>query len=285
MISADRLKKLFRPIKIFLALFLFFIPCLIAYAAQEIPSERLVQGKPTLPTAVPAEKGKWYLGEFYEYGRVNQGSRFGNWNEMDERIGYEYKNIQLYTYAAQLKRFADKDYTYNFGTVVPFKNYYIHEEFGFGSDVDFIYKFQNILEVSHKLAGNLYWQGGYNYRNYKQNDTYLIYPGLIYYFGDNYVSVDYGVSMIESRGNSQFGTVKGAFAITDSLHWSLGAAVGERLYDIFELPSNKEYGYIVFTGFTLNLYKDLNLRLGYSYGMEKPSFIKRGLTFGLSIKF
>lgn len=283
----DKSKRVFFAVKIFFVLTLFFTFCPEIYATQEIPGERLVERELPSPV-IPEEKkkkGEWSLSAFFERSDIVQGARFGHWNEWAQRIGYSFDNIQLYTYASQIKRFQERDYTGNFGTYFNFNKYYIHEELGFGTDVDFIYKFQNILEVSHKFTGNLYWQGGYNFRNYKVNDTHLFYPGLIYYFGDNYVGLDYGVSIIESRGNAQFGTVRSDFALNKFLHWSLGAAIGERLYDIFELSPGKEYSYIIFSGFNVNLYKSVDFRIGYSYGMEKPRFIKRSLNFGLSCKF
>jgi hypothetical protein len=148
-----------------------------------------------------------------------------------------------------------------------------------------MYKFQSIAEYGHKIVKGLFWQAGYSYRNYSTNDTYTIYPGLIYYFGDSYISADYGLSLIERRGAGQFGTVKGTFALGKYLSWLIGAAVGERLYDIYELAPQKEYGYIIFTGFNINLYKNLSVRIGCSYGTEKPDFIKRSADVALSLKF
>lgn len=255
-------------------------------AAQEIPSERLTEKSFLIPELEEGEKkGEWYVNSFYERSNVVQGNRLGHWDELNNRIGYSKGDIKGYVNISKLERFNQRDYTANFGTSFKLRDYYIYEEAGFGWDVDFIYKMQNILEVSHKLHNNLFWQFGYNYRAYIVNDIHLMYPGLIYYFGDNYVGLDYGLSVINSRGLAQYGVLKGDFAITKFLHWSLGTAIGERLYDIYGYDAGKEYGYIIFTGANFNFSKDANFRVGYSYGSENPKFIKRSLNLSLAFKF
>lgn len=255
------------------------------YATQEVPSERLVQRPIIQPSEVTVEKGEWNLSSYYEHSNVVQGSRPGRWTELTNYVGYRYRDMQGYFSVSQLRRFDDKDYTANFGTYMKLANYYIHEEFGFGWDVKYIYRLQNILEVNHKLYKNLFWQAGYNYRAYFTGDTYLLYPGLIYYFGDNSVGVNYGLSFIESRGAAQYGILRSDIALTKFLRWSLGTAIGERLYDIYGLKASKEYGYIIFTAANLEIAKDISFRVGYSYGTERPHFIKRSLNLGLSLKF
>jgi len=270
----------------FLFLTLFF-PFKYSFPDQ-IQSERLTKEAP-LPRvvtkeAVPIEK-RWYVGSFYDQGNTVQGQRTGVWAEVDGWLGYKFDKVNTYAAFSQLRRFHEKDYTANLGAYFNLDNYSIHEELGAGWDVDFIYKFQNILEVSHKLYKNLFWQVGYNYRNYSTNDTYLVYPGLTYYFGDNYLSTNYGISHIESRGTGQFGTIKGSFAINKRLRWQVGTSIGQWLYDIYGFSPQKEYGYIAFTMFNIELFRGINLGLGYSYGTEKPHFIKRSFDCSLSYNF
>jgi hypothetical protein len=93
------------------------------------------------------------------------------------------------------------------------------------------------------------------------------------------------MSLVESRGLAHFGTVKGNFAIGKYFSWLIGAAVGRRLYDIFELPARDQFGYIGFTGIGINLYKGISARIGYAYGTEKPDFIKRSVFADLSLRF
>ena len=258
------------------------------HAAETAETERLMRGiTPSLAIVEERaeKKDETYFDAYYEPSDIMQGNRTGHWNEITTLFGYLHDNIRGYLSVSQLERFDNKDYTANFGAYFTFKDYYIHEEIGFGWMVDYIYRLQNIAEYGHRLYKNLFWQIGYNYRGYKTNDTHLVYPGLIYYFGDSYLSADYGVSFIESRDTAQFATFKGNFAITEFLHWSAGIAFGERLYDIYELDARQESGYILYTGFNIRVYKGINFRVGCSYGTEKPKFIKRSLNFALSAKF
>jgi hypothetical protein len=261
----------------------------IVYAAGESQTEQLLRTPILRPQAVseekPKEKGEFSFDSYYEPSKVVQGSRPGRWTEITNRIGYKYRNIQGYVTMSQWNRFSVNNYTANFGTYLNFPNSYAHIEAGWGWDVTYMYKFQSIIEYGHRLHKNLFWQAGYNFRNYVLNDTHMIYPGLIYYFGDNYISVDYGLSITESRGTASFGTVKGNFALTKRVSLLLGTAIGRRLYDIFELPAYDQFGYIIFTGLNFNVCPWAVARVGYSYGTEKPDFIKRSITSSISLKF
>lgn len=267
-------------------IFLLFMHSLV-YAAGESQSEQLLR-MPTPPRAVlegVQKKGEFFVDSYYEPSKIVQGSRPGRWREITNRFGYKYNNIQGYATVSQWQRFDVNNYTMHFGTYLNFQNSYAHAEIGWGWDVTYMYRFQSILEYGHRIKNGLYWQAGYNYRNYTLNDTYMVYPGLIYYFGNNYVSADYGMCLTESRGQAQFGTLKGNFALTERLSWLMGTAVGRRVYDIYELPARDQFGYIIFTGFNYNLCEWLSARAGYSYGTENPDFIKRSINFQLSAKF
>lgn len=269
---------------VILAVALTLLPCF----AEQVTVERLARepaiGYAVTETEAPSEN-KWYAGTFYDYGDVVQGSRLGKWTEITSWVGRKYKDVRGYVSFSKLERFNDRDYTGNLGAYVKLKDYYLHEEIGFGSDVDFIYKFQHIAEVSHKLYKNLSWQLGYTFRQYNPNNTHLIYPGLTYYFGDHYISADYGITHIESRGTGQFGTVKASFALNKRLRWMTGASVGEWLYDIYGFSAGKEYGYIGFTSFNTEIFPGVHLNTGFSYGEENPKFIKRSYTVSLSADF
>ena len=278
-----------RAIKLFFA-FLFFILIspLGAYASQGGQSAPLIT-QTTHPLAAPQpakEQIEYFSDAYYEYSDVSQNSQNGNWQELTTLAGAIKGNIKGYFSVSQLSRFDQYDYTGNFGAYLTMKDAYLHFETGFGWDISYIYRLQDIIEYSHKLYKGLYWQLGYNYRAYiAGGDTHLIYPGLIYYFGNNYVSASYGASIIEGRGTGHMGSVKCDIAVTDRLHWWTGGAYGEWLYDINGLPANDELGYFVFTGLTYNFYKDISARVGFSYGAEKPDFIKRGFMGGLFFKF
>lgn len=258
------------------------------HAAEQAETERLIRTKQP-PLAIledkEVKKDEMYFDGYLEQSDILQGSTTGHWTEITTRYGYIHRNIQGYLSISQLTRFDDKDFTVNLGSYLSFKDSYAHLEAGFGWLVDYIYRFQSIVEYGHRAHKNLFWQVGYSYRAYDPDDTHLVYPGLIYYFGDSYISADYGVSFIETRDTAHFGTVKGSFAITKFLRWGIGVAFGQRLYDIFALDAKEEFGYIGFTGLQFNIYKGINGRVGVSYGAEKPKFIKRSLDFALSAKF
>ena len=273
-----------------LAIISFLLPALSAYGAEEGETARMIR-RITPPLYViekkeeEKKKDSWYLDTFYETSGILQGNKTGRWDELDTLFGYIHQNVQGYLSFSQLERFDVKDYTVNFGTYITLKDSYVHLEGGFGWDISYIYQFQSIAEYGHKLYKTLFWQMGYAYRDYLSNDTHLVYPGLIYYFGDSYMSATYGASFIESRDTASFGTVKGDFAITDFLRWTAGVAFGQRLYDIFELDAAQENGYILFTGLTVKIYKGIVGKVGYSYGTEDPKFVKRSINFDLTVKF
>jgi len=271
---------------------IFFISIVIRpsfiYASGESQTEqmlRTVAPSPRLIEERPEAKGEVSLDSYYDLGRVVQGSRPGRWREITNRIGYKYRNILGYATISQWQRFSVNNYTAHFGSYLNFPNSYAHVEAGWGWDVTYMYRFQSIVEYGHRIKNGLYWQAGYNFRHYAINDTYMVYPGLIYYFGDNYVSADYGMTLTESRGIAQFGTVKGNFALGKRFSLLLGLAAGRRLYDIFELPAYDQFGYIIFTGLNFKVCPWATARIGYSYGTENPDFIKRSINTSISFRF
>lgn len=278
-----------RRARIFFILIFLSMMIRISWAAEQSETERLIR-RITPPLSLleekPKKKEEWLIDFFEEPSDIVQGSRRGHWNELTNTIGYKYENIQSYFSASRFERFDDDDYTASIGSYISMKDSYAHMEAGFGWDVDYMYKLQSIIEYGHRIYKTVYLQAGYNYRDYDSGDTHLVYPGIIYYFGDNYISVDYGASGIEGRGLANFGTVKGNFAITSFLDWMGGIAFGERLYDIYGFDrASAERGFILFTGVNMEIYKDIKFRVGYSYGTEAPKFIKRSVNFGISAKF
>ena len=259
-----------------------------AYSAEQTDTEKLIrQISPPLSVLKEKEvvKDEIYLDCYYEPSEILQGSKTGQWSELTTLFAYLHGNVRGYASVSQYERFDNKDYTGNIGAYFTFKDSYVHVEEGFGWMVDYMYKFQSIAEYGHKLVDTLFGQIGYSYRGYPSGDTHVVYPSLIYYFGDSYMSATYGASYIEARDTASFGTIQGNFAITKFLQWYCGLAFGGRLYDIYGLDAHDEYGYILFTGIKLNIYKGIYFRAGYSYGTEKPKFIKRSVNFGLSVKF
>lgn len=274
--------------KIIAAIILLAIFPYSSFAAEKAETERMLRAI-TPPVRIAEDiiekKDSWRIDSYYEPSNIFQGDRTGHWTEITNSFAYTHNNITGYFFISELDRFDDKDYTANIGSYISMPGSYVHFEIAAGWEVSYIYKLQTIAEYGHKLYKNLFWQIGYTYRGYDTGDTHLVYPGLIYYFGDSYISADYGVSYIEARDTAQFGTIKGNFAITEFLQWWGGIAFGERLYDIYGLDAHEERGYIMFTGLTFNLYKGVSVRGGYLYGTEKPKFMKHSLAFNLTIKF
>ena len=275
---------------IYVIIFVLAAVPLKAFGAEQGETEKLVR-QITPPISIIREevpkKDQWYFDSYYEPSLVIEANKTGRWDELTNTFGYIHQNVQGYFSVSEYDRLGQNDYTANWGTYLTFKDSYAHIETGFGWDIDYIYNFQTIAEYGHKLTKDVFWQIGYNYRAYHYSgDVHNVYPGLIYYFGDNYISANYGGGWIESRDFASFGTVKGSFAITEFLRLYAGTAFGERLYDIFGInPANKETGYILFAGTSFKCYKGISCRFGYIYGAEKPKFQKHGVSYDLTVKF
>ncbi|MDO8535713.1 MAG: YaiO family outer membrane beta-barrel protein [Candidatus Omnitrophota bacterium] len=279
-------------VKRLLALFLVFVMMpTFSCGAEQASVEKLVQ-RLTPPLAVTAakeqEKDSWYFDGYFEPADVLQGTKRGHWNELDYNFGYVHKNITGYAWISQQERFDVKNNAASLGAYINMdKDQYTHFECGLGWPTNFLYQLQSIAEYGHRVYENLFGQVGYTYRSYRGSgdDTHLVTPGLIYYFGDSYLSANYGASYMESHDTASIGVFKGDFAITKFLRWNCGVAFGGRLYDILGKDAKDEQGYILFTGVNINLYKGINCRFGYIYGTEAPKFIKRGVYYAVSAKF
>ncbi len=259
------------------------------FCTDQGETERMIRHI-TPPMAVIKEeikaKDQWYVDYYYEPSVIIQGNRTGRWSENTTTFGYIHENVHGYFFVTEMDRLGDNDYNANWGTYITLKDAYVHMETGFGWNINYTYDLQTIAEYGHKLIKNVFWQVGYNYRCYRTaGDVHNIYPGLIYYFGDNYISINNGISCIESRDAANFGTVKGMFAITDFLKLYAGVAFGERLYDIYGYSAAKEKGYILFIGTSIKVYKGINCRVGFIYGREEPKFEKHGMHYNITMKF
>ena len=255
--------------------------------AAEVDTERLLRRMtPSLAIVKePTVKDEMYFDAYYEPSDILQGNQTGHWSEMTATYGYTHDKVRGYGSVTRYERFSNRDFTANIGAYFSFPDSYFHSEIGAGWYEDYIYNLLVLNEYGHKLYKNVYWQMGYNFRSYGTGNTHVAYPGLIYYFGDSYLSASYGAIWIEGRGTGNFGNFRGDFAITDFLNLYSGVAVGQWLYDIYGLAPSKEFGYILSIGLNAKIYKGINARVGYSYSMEDPKFIKRSLSFGLSAKF
>lgn len=258
-----------------------------AIAAQSDTEHLIMRITPPIEVLkeAPPTKDEMRFDAYYEPSDILQGSRTGHWSEMTATYGYTHGKVTGYGSVSRYERFSDRDFTANIGAYFSLPDSYLHSEIGAGWYTNYIYDFLVLNEYGHKLFKNVFWQMGYSFRKYETGNTHMAYPGLIYYFGDSYIAVDYGAIWIEGRGTGNFGNFRGDFAITDFLHLWTGLAVGQWLYDIYGLAPSKECGYILSTGINIKVYKGVNVRIGYSYSEEAPKFIKRSLNFGLSAKF
>jgi YaiO family outer membrane protein len=268
--------------------------CAVAEITQV--EQRVAEQGPVLFEKLPTEekpeyKEKIYIHSFYEYNFVKQrGKGHGEWQVLTSRIAYLNNGVQQpYVDVNYYKRFADEELTLEAGSYFKFQDGYIHPYGGFGrmdnEGPPFMYNWKGGLEVEHKLFDTVYLNVEGTYLNKLPDDVYVLTPGLVYYFGDHYISADYGLTLIVTRGWGQFGTVRGNFVITKHITFFGGGAVGEWLYDIFGLPPQKEKGYLFFTGLNVNVTDNIMLRVSVSWAHEDPQFEKTGINSGLAIKF
>jgi hypothetical protein len=238
------------------------------------------------PAPKPVEKDITTVYSYYEPSTVLTGSNTGRWAEITNGFAYQHKNITGYASFSQFNRYDNLADTCNIGTYLNFKSQFVHFEGGFGWLNDYMYNIQVISEYAHRLYKDLFWQIGYSYRGKTEADSHIVYPGLIYYFGDSYMTADWGVVYMEHRSTGYYGSVKGNFAITRHIDLWTGVAFGEYLYDIYGYDADQETGYILYGGLTFKVFKDrLALKAGGSYGQEAPKFIKRSLIFSGTVKF
>jgi YaiO family outer membrane protein len=258
--------------------------CIPGLWAQEVGRE--AQIKEARPVWTDAQKA-WRLDPYYEYSWIKQDGRKIHWETSSERLTYiPKKDLMTFVEARQYERDGLKDDVADVGLDARFEDSSLHAEVGFGTDhMDYEYKFKSFLEYARRIQGTIFWKIGQEYLHYSQSDVEVFSPGVIYYFGDNYVMWDYNVSVTTHRDPAQWTTLKGSVRCAKALDVWGGLAIGERLYDIQILESSQQYSYIFFGGLTWHATDDVSVRLGGSYAQEKPSFIKRSLEAGISIRF
>lgn len=269
-------------------LLLFFCATLLAGRAAAV--EQAIVEKDLKAEIIPSlpQKEKVSVNSYNDYGWVHLNSRVGNWKYLAQRVIVAAGDSVSPYYEIDIQeRFGDKNYVHYTGAYVNFKdNSYWHSELGFGQDITYVSRFQTTQEYGHRLYKNYFWQLGYRFLNYADNDVYIFYPGLYYYFGNHYLSTFYNVSFTEGRGAAQWGNIKGNFSLFgDRLNLWAGTALGQRLYDIDLIKAQQQFGYIFFLGANLKVLRNLSLRLGFSYSHEDPDFIKRSIDYGCVLKF
>jgi len=280
-------------LRIFLiSAFLFGGVILEALASEEhSETERFLRRKVSPPAAtldeVIKKKDEWYIEGYYEPSTIRAGSLTGRWSEYIEKFGYIHNNVHAYMWLTEIDKLENNDYLFNVGAYYNFKNSYVHHEIGFGWSDDFVYKFQNLVTLGVRMFKDkdLFWQAGYVFRDCAIRDTHIIYPGIVYRFGENLINVTYAASIINGRGTANQGLLRGDFAITEFIKLSGGIALGERLFDAAGLAARLERGYLIFGSVDTIFYKRLHLKVGYSYGREDPKFLKHSMNFAVSMHF
>jgi len=233
------------------------------------------------------EVGSPYLAGSVEYDSVHLApNRQVDWYASDVQLSLPLQGATPYVDLAYFQRDRVGDYALTAGSYFRLGTDTLQVEAGAGLGADFIYQFQTTAEYQYRLANNLYGKVRARYLRYgAAGDVWIGSPaGLIYYFGDNYVTADYDLSSTEGRGTAQWGSCKADFTINPRWGFYAGAAAGERLFDMSELPASLENGYILFTGIRFRVLKDAQLSTGVSYSEEQPTFVQRSIDVSLSIK-
>ena len=268
----------------------FFVSSPVLAAPQANTSTLPMEGlrKPALAVfEETTQKPRWFANSYNELGWVTQGNRQGMWTLLSNQASCAVtKWLMPYVGVDVWNRLGQRDNIITGGAYFKFKDKsYLRAEMGWGADITYVYRWQATLEYEHPLYKGLSGNISGRYLNYPVNDVWIQSPGLRYYFKDHYIGVAYNVAETMSRGTAQSVAVKGHYAFCEWFNLEAGTAFGERVYDIFELPASKQYGYILFTRGEVHISKNLSAQVGFAYSHERPSFIKRDLTLGLSLKF
>ena len=270
--------------KLFILILFGLIYCTYTLAQQpEIATQGIFKAEPRFEKE---SKERIEISSYEEYSWVRQGSGKGHWNVSSNRLAYIEDNIPVfYTDFDIYTRFSEVDYTFNFGSYYKSETGYIHGEIGFGADVDYIYRFRMVGEAEFKLIDTLNINVDGIYMNYESGDVLVTSPGLVYYFGNDYIGADFGISIIKNRFPAYFGTLRGYHHLNEHLGIWFNGALGERLFDIFEYDPSKQFGFIVGCGMQFTFSKNFIVRAGWSHSEENPSFIKQSIDLKATIKF
>jgi YaiO family outer membrane protein len=232
------------------------------------------------------EVGRTYVTPSYEYSSIHLGQNQTDWHSADVQIVHPFNSATPYVDVAYYDRNYAGDFALTAGSYFKPGADILQVEVGAGLNPDFIYQFQSTVEYQYLLCKNLYGKVRARYMQYASaGDVWMGSPaGLIYYFGDHYVTADYDISSIAGRGTAQWGSVKADFTVNPRWGFYTGAAAGERLFDMSELPASLENGYILFAGCRFRMLQNTQLTVGCSYSEEQPNFIKRSIDASVSVK-
>lgn len=266
---------------------LFVSSSALAEQGATIPSQELRREEP--PSVGGDEKApRVFFNSTDEMGWVKQGSRKGQWNLLSNQLYVAITDwLTPYLVVDVWNRFRRMDEVVTGGSYFKFKDRsFLRAEMGWGvGRLDYIYRWQTTLEYERPLFKGLSGNFAGRYLNYPLNDVWIQSPGLRYYYKDHYVGAAFNVSETISRGPAYWATAKAHLALHERVAVDVGTAIGERIYDIQEIRASEQFGYIIFARGDLKITKNISVQAGYAYSMERPSFIKRDLNFGLTLKF
>ena len=233
------------------------------------------------------EVGQTYVSGNFEYDSVHLAlNNQVDWYASDVQISHVFTNATPYLDLAYYQRDGVGDYALTAGSYFKLGSDLLQVEAGAGLNIDFIYEFQSTVEYQYLLFHNFYWKMRARYMHYDAaGDVWVMSPaGMVYYFGDNYLTADYDFSSTAGRGTAQWGSIKADFTVSPRWGFYTGAAAGERLFDMSELPASMENGFILFAGCRFRFLNRAQLSTGVSYSQEQPTFIQRSIDAALSIK-
>ena len=252
-----------------------------------LPSQDL--RRQTLLSVETKEKAhRFFFNSSDEMGWVKQASRKGQWNLLTNQLYFAATNwFMPYLVVDVWNRFRRMDEVVTGGAYFKFKDKsFLRAEMGWGvGRLDYIYKWQTTLEYERPLYKGLSGNFAGRYLNYPLNDVWIQSPGLRYYYKDHYFGASFNASETISRGPAYWATAKAHLALHERVALEVGTAIGERIYDIQELRASEQFGYIIFTRGDIKISKNVSVQVGYAYSIERPSFIKRDLNFGLTLRF
>lgn len=229
----------------------------------------------------------FFFSSSYDYGDVKISGREEKWTVARVRVAYLRDGMQRpYFEASRYSRRSEEDYTYDIGGYFKIDRAVLNLEMGAGQNVDYVYRFKLLGELTHPFRGNLYFKEKYKFLRNKNNNIHILSPGMIYYFGNHYILAYYNLSLTEDKGSGHWVNSKLNFNFFEKLDVWIGGALGERLYDVLEDAKAKEQeGFIVFSGVKLKIVEDTSIYVNFLFGEEDPKFIHRSIEGGLIIRF
>lgn len=229
---------------------------------------------------------KVFFDSDFEYSFVNIGAHKFNWKLLTDRLMYLVRGQIPYVEFNWHERDRVSDLTIAPGCYFQFKDSSLHVETGYGLDTDYIYEFQTTVDYEHRLYKTLFGKVSTRYLHYKHaGDVFIVSPGFTYYFGDHFLTGNYGFSLTEARRAAHWGSLRLNLALLKQVTGYAGGAIGERLFDIYPIAAPKQGGFIIFTGLDFRILENVKAKTGFSYSEERPNFIKRSVEGGLSIRF